>query len=1052
MDAQRFTQLMAFWRSVEAFSPQAIPKAAPSDPREPARNWAHGALLPWTEPAFARRPIPPARAWRHSVYGVVIERAQFVKRLEQLLGKQPDVYEERLNGESAVFFLAVDEHGRPLAESLTISMAAWAFGVVAGRGLAALDAEHACDVAGLHRAPFPLELPSTNSGFPGFDIQAGALREELAWRIGQLAPGEGIDGPWLADFAELVVDKLGLDTLVLHAPSHRVKSVQVRRPKPNETAAAPKADDDFLNSFFIRDLNRVAAAGLEQAGPALQGFLEAPPQMARLDVRIERQQALALLDPSRFPAGCWPAEHPLVWSQQLAINSLWNKLAQAGSFAVNGPPGTGKTTLLRDVVAAVVVERARVLASKGSQVFAEPRSIEIGPRKVPYFALDPALSGFSIVVASSNNGAVENLSLELPSETAIDPQWLGEADLYKDIAGELLQKPAWALIAGRLGNKANRSAFSNSFWWQASDDGKQVPGLRERLEALKQGKAAPALSWDDARAGFEQALEQERGWRERIGALGALPVRLAQLESKRRQAEADREPALEQQHAARDAVAEWTRQLQDGEAAVRQSQAYQAGLRDIRPGWLDWLRSFGGAQRAWRARMAVAVQEQRDLEGANAATRRHLKQATHTLAQCDALLAGLDSELARLSAQVSEAERELKAGKELLGAHWPDLQASASAQEKSSPWAHPEWRRARIRVFIAALRLHRAFIEEHAQQMTTNLGLAMYMLSGNVAHPGARSVALDSLALACPVLSTTFASAASLFGELGPGSIGWLLIDEAGQAPPQAAAGSIWRAARTVVVGDPLQLEPVVTLPRSVEASLAACYGAIGPQWLPTRTSVQALADRGTAIGTMVGKGDDAIWVGAPLRVHRRCDNPMFSISNAIAYDGLMVHQKKPAAVEWPASAWIDVAQGNSDGNWLPAEGEALRELLGQLIQANGVDPASIFLISPFRDVVQKIRNIGKAFGLDSGRVGTVHTTQGKESEVVILVVGGGTSGARAWVAGKPNLLNVAVSRAKARLYVIGNRRDLTQRPYFDVLAKQLPVMAAPSLAGSTGR
>ena len=76
------------------------------------------------------------------------------------------------------------------------------------------------------------------------------------------------------------------------------------------------------------------------------------------------------------------------------------------------------------------MERARVLASKGSQVFAEPRSIEIGPRKVPYFALDPALSGFSIVVASSNNGAVENLSLELPSETAIDPQWLGEADLY----------------------------------------------------------------------------------------------------------------------------------------------------------------------------------------------------------------------------------------------------------------------------------------------------------------------------------------------------------------------------------------------------------------------------------------------------------------------------------------------------------------------------------------------------------------------------------------------------------------------------------------------
>ena len=49
-------------------------------------------------------------------------------------------------------------------------------------------------------------------------------------------------------------------------------------------------------------------------------------------------------------------------------------------------------------------------------------------------------------------------------------------------------------------------------------------------------------------------------------------------------------------------------------------------------------------------------------------------------------------------------------------------------------------------------------------------------------------------------------------------------------------------------------------------------------------------------------------------------------------------------------------------------------------------------------------------------RVGTIHTVQGREAEAVIFVLGAPNAdqtGARAWAGKEPNLLNVAVTRAK---------------------------------------
>jgi superfamily I DNA and/or RNA helicase len=286
-----------------------------------------------------------------------------------------------------------------------------------------------------------------------------------------------------------------------------------------------------------------------------------------------------------------------------------------------------------------------------------------------------------------------------------------------------------------------------------------------------------------------------------------------------------------------------------------------------------------------------------------------------------------------------------------------------------------------------------------------------------------------------------------MFSHLTAESLGWLFVDEAGQATPQNAVGALWRCRRAVVVGDPLQLEPVVTLPFRAQQSLRRDAG-VAERWLPVGNSVQTLADALMSVGTYLPDGyGGRRWVGAPLRVHRRCDDPMFTVVNRIAYDGLMLSAVGPrdeltlpkGGRALPDTKWLHVAGQAAERHWIPAEGECLRTMLCYLAD-HDYDMSQVMVIGPFRDVARGSTRIFRQF--PGVRGGTIHTAQGKESDVVVLILGSdpGSPRARQWAASAPNLLNVAISRARRRLYVIGNRDAWQAQPYFADLAHLLPV------------
>ncbi|MDX8148714.1 hypothetical protein SK854_41820 [Lentzea sp. BCCO 10_0061] len=79
---------------------------------------------------------------------------------------------------------------------------------------------------------------------------------------------------------------------------------------------------------------------------------------------------------------------------------------------------------------------------------------------------------------------------------------------------------------------------------------------------------------------------------------------------------------------------------------------------------------------------------------------------------------------------------------------------------------------------------------------------------------------------------------------------------------------------------------------------------------------------------------------------------------------------------------------------------------------------SEVMAIGPFRDIANQVRPWCEDYpGLIAG---TVHASQGKQAD---------RPGARRWAASKPNLLNVAVSRAKHRLHVTGARRRSRRSP-----------------------
>ncbi len=234
-----------------------------------------------------------------------------------------------------------------------------------------------------------------------------------------------------------------------------------------------------------------------------------------------------------------------------------------------------------------------------------------------------------------------------------------------------------------------------------------------------------------------------------------------------------------------------------------------------------------------------------------------------------------------------------------------DFSLSYEELQVSNFWFGEEYRKDQSQLFLKALAVRKQFLYDNRENFEDALkiwGTPKSYLYRDMSDELFKT-AWNWINFAIPVISTTFASFSTMFRYLPENSIGNLFIDEAGQALPQASIGAILRSRRIMAVGDPLQIQPVMTLDKNILGFLAQRYKVEGRYLL---SSTQSLMDKASKYGF---KKQDGTWIGIPLWVHRRSSEPMFSISNKISYDNLMVQGKRGKKCKEEGSGSILVAK-----------------------------------------------------------------------------------------------------------------------------------------------
>lgn len=277
-----------------------------------------------------------------------------------------------------------------------------------------------------------------------------------------------------------------------------------------------------------------------------------------------------------------------------------------------------------------------------------------------------------------------------------------------------------------------------------------------------------------------------------------------------------------------------------------------------------------------------------------------------------------------------------------------------------------------------------------------------------------------------------------------------LIVDEAGQVTPEIAAPSFALARKAIVVGDESQLPPVWGVPRAVDIAIALQHGVIG-----RKEEFATLSENGIncsessvmRVAKQACKYRKEPVQGLFLCEHRRCYDEIIQFCNELVYKQHLVPLRGEGKADagyplrpLPHTGFLDIPTPVSSRAGLSRRNETEAREIARWVRLNypllyaaykekdvQIKPEDVLaIITPFKAQVYTLtQQLKKELPSEVVRhitVGTVHTFQGGEKKVVILSTVYGHTESGYFIEQNPNLMNVAVSRAKDCFLIFGAR------------------------------